>query len=83
MEGTSITDLSDPIRPQKVCEMFSELYDYQWTEAFECLTSEAKTTDSRSNRDITQRLLNTLMVCLIFYTLYVFEPFKATLKTYL
>lgn len=30
-----ITDLSDPNRPQKLCEKFNSLYDNLWTDAFE------------------------------------------------
>ncbi|XP_060078881.1 uncharacterized protein LOC132558351 [Ylistrum balloti] len=33
-----ITDLSDPNRPQKLAQMFNELYDNQWTEAFESMS---------------------------------------------
>lgn len=64
MEGSSaISDLSDPIRAQKVSEMFNELYDNQWTEAFEWLVSQAKSADDRSDRVVTKRLLDTLMEC--------------------
>lgn len=64
MEGRfAILDLSDPIRPQKVSEMFNELYDNQWTEAFEWLVSQAKTADDRSDRVVTKQLLDTLMGC--------------------
>ncbi|OPL32821.1 hypothetical protein AM593_02297, partial [Mytilus galloprovincialis] len=31
----TITDLSDPHRPQKLCEKFNSLYDNLWTDAFE------------------------------------------------
>ncbi|XP_071125519.1 tropomyosin-2-like [Mytilus edulis] len=31
----TITDLSDPNRPQKLCEKFNSLYDNLWTDAFE------------------------------------------------
>lgn len=64
MEGhCAISDLSDPIRPQKVSEMFNELYDNQWTEAFEWLVSQAKTADDRSDRVVTKQLLDILMDC--------------------
>jgi hypothetical protein len=33
----AITDLSDPNRPTKLAEYFSELYDNEWTDAFEAL----------------------------------------------
>ncbi|XP_061164619.1 uncharacterized protein LOC133173649 [Saccostrea echinata] len=64
--NSSITDLSDPRRPQKLSEMFSEIYDNQWTEAFERLGLEAKTDSDRSDCVITKRLLDILMECYAF-----------------
>ncbi|XP_062613089.1 uncharacterized protein LOC134274857 [Saccostrea cucullata] len=67
MESNSaITDLSDPRRPQKLSEMFSEIYDNQWTEAFERLSLEAKTDIERSDCVITKRLLDIIMECYAF-----------------
>ncbi|XP_052794205.1 uncharacterized protein LOC128227578 isoform X1 [Mya arenaria] len=37
-DNPNITDLSDPNRPQKLGEKYSELYDNEWTEAYESLT---------------------------------------------
>lgn len=76
MEGhCAISDLSDPIRPQKVSEMFNELYDNQWTEAFEWLVSQAKTADDRSDRVVTKQLLDILMVqCIWHHVLSVSVP---------
>ncbi|XP_061164192.1 reticulocyte-binding protein homolog 2a-like [Saccostrea echinata] len=39
----SIADLSTEIRPTKIGENFKQLYDNEWTEAFEELTEEGKT----------------------------------------
>lgn len=36
----AITDLSDTNRPTRIAEKFSELYDNEWTDAFEALTSQ-------------------------------------------
>ena len=36
-ENPDIADLSDPYRPTKIAEMFSELYDNQWTDGFASL----------------------------------------------
>ncbi|KAK3602812.1 hypothetical protein CHS0354_026363 [Potamilus streckersoni] len=36
----NITDLSDQNRPSKLGERYSELYDNQWTDAFEVLTEK-------------------------------------------
>ncbi|KAK3100738.1 hypothetical protein FSP39_024450 [Pinctada imbricata] len=35
----SITNLGDPNRPTKIAEYFAELYDNEWTNAFETLTT--------------------------------------------
>lgn len=43
----NITDLSDPNRPLKVAEQFSELYDKEWTNALESLIL-AKTEETTS-----------------------------------
>lgn len=52
----SITDLSDDNRPIAIAEKFSELYDNEWTDAFENLK------DSRTEEDIIQLLLDILRV---------------------
>ena len=36
----AVADLSDENRPVKLGERYSELYDNEWTDAFEVLTSE-------------------------------------------
>ena len=38
MGNVNVTDLSDTNRPTKLAEQFSELYDNDWTDAFEELT---------------------------------------------
>ncbi|XP_063413723.1 girdin-like isoform X3 [Mytilus trossulus] len=35
----TVANLSDPFRPEKMAEKFSQLYDDEWTSAFEVLTS--------------------------------------------
>lgn len=43
MAGNScIADLGDKYRPTKVSEMFSELYDTEWTDAIDKLMSSNK-----------------------------------------
>ncbi|XP_060602788.1 uncharacterized protein LOC132755870 [Ruditapes philippinarum] len=37
-DNPAIADLSDPNRPQKLGEFYSELYDNEWTDAFDALT---------------------------------------------
>lgn len=39
-KNPNITDLSDSNRPTKIAEKYSELYDNEWTDALETLTSE-------------------------------------------
>ncbi|KAJ8298490.1 hypothetical protein KUTeg_025021 [Tegillarca granosa] len=57
----SITDLSDPNRPIKIAEQFSELYDNEWTDALELLQNSGQ--DERSAVDILQK---TLKMCFEF-----------------
>ncbi|XP_060565687.1 uncharacterized protein LOC132724746 [Ruditapes philippinarum] len=52
----NITDLSDQNRPTKVAEKLSELYDNQWTDAFDILEQQME------EKQVIQKLLNTLMV---------------------
>ncbi|XP_052793230.1 uncharacterized protein LOC128227070 isoform X1 [Mya arenaria] len=56
-----ITDLSDPNRPTKLAEMFSELYDNEWTEAYDVLTEK----DTQEKQDACKNLLK------IFVDIYV------------
>ncbi|XP_053399157.1 meiosis-specific nuclear structural protein 1-like isoform X2 [Mercenaria mercenaria] len=51
----NITDLSDPNRPTKIAEKMSELFDNQWTDAFDVLEREM------DDRQIIETLLDTLM----------------------
>lgn len=55
-----ITDLSDPNRPTKLAEQMSELYDNEWTEAFEEIQNGDQ--NKPPDRTIIQELLHTLMV---------------------
>lgn len=51
----NIADLNDPNRPTKLAEMFSELYDNEWTDAFEAL-------DNKPDEDRIAMLLQILEV---------------------
>ena len=42
-DNPNITDLSDENRPTKLSEKFSELYDNEWTDAFEEAENEYQT----------------------------------------
>lgn len=37
--NTAVANLSDPHRPEKMAEKFSQLYDDEWTSAYDVLTS--------------------------------------------
>jgi hypothetical protein len=53
-----IADLSDTNRPTKIAEIFSELYDNEWTEAFETLSK----TERSSEKAKIETLLNIVQV---------------------
>ena len=57
----NIADLSDQDRPTKLAELYSELYDNTWTDAFEILTKVDKKSSDRNAIDF---LLESLMVTL-------------------
>ena len=58
----NVVDLSDQNRPNKLGEQFSELYDNQWTNAFEAIQYFFGTTKSEYN--IIRILLEILEVIL-------------------
>jgi hypothetical protein len=58
LNNPDIPDLSDTNRPTKIAEKFSELYDYEWTEAFE---SRSKT-ERNSEKAKIETLLNIVQV---------------------
>ena len=41
----AIADLSDADRPTKIAEQYSELYDNEWTDAYDILTRKIGTDD--------------------------------------
>lgn len=53
----NITDLSDGNRPTKLGERFSQVYDDQWSEAFEALKAEGK-----QEKETVAELLNIVQV---------------------
>ena len=54
----NITDLSDQNRPTKIAEMMAELYDNEWTDAYDGLEQEM------SERGIVAALLDIIKVCM-------------------
>ena len=57
----NIAELSDPYRPTKVAEAFKELYDNEWTDAFE----ELHKCKAMTEQDMIQCLMDVLQVCII------------------
>ena len=56
----NLTDLSDPNRPTKIAQMFSELYDNEWIDAFDELNKTL-------NEEDTTEQLNELIMVYHFY----------------
>ncbi|XP_033742764.1 centromere-associated protein E-like isoform X2 [Pecten maximus] len=57
-----ITDLSDPNRPTNLAEKFSELYDNEWTEAFDEVTDSKQKTTKLKDKEVIAFLLDILCV---------------------
>ena len=57
-DNPNVADLSDLNRPTKLAEKFSELYDNDWTDAFEVLVDQI----GFSEEQAIKRLLDILMV---------------------
>lgn len=58
LDNPNIADLSDQNRPTKIAESFSELYDNEWTDAFEAIV------DKQSEKQVVKELLRILQVSL-------------------
>ena len=56
-DNPDLADLSDPYRPTRLAESFSQLYDDEWTHAYEDLQRKIK-----SERDVIDKLANILKV---------------------
>ncbi|XP_033742392.1 golgin IMH1-like isoform X2 [Pecten maximus] len=56
-DNPAILDLSDPFRPTKLAEMFSGLYDDEWTNAYETLINQF----SLEETEAIQQLLSVVM----------------------
>ena len=54
----NITDLSDVNRPTKLAEMFKEMYDNEWTSAYEALQKSG----IRNEEEIVKKLCKILKV---------------------
>lgn len=65
----NIADLSDQNRATKLGERISELYDNEWTDAFESIDKELPKKSPISSRDIETMLRDLLKVpCRILFT---------------
>lgn len=70
----NIADLSDKNRPTKLAERYTELYDNQWTNAFEKL-------DTNQEQDTIASLKAILLVCGWLWQLWCFLQHIATAIT--
>ncbi|KAK3581618.1 hypothetical protein CHS0354_024444 [Potamilus streckersoni] len=60
----NITDLGDADRYEKVLEQLSELYDNEWTDAYEYLTKIQNKSKERSAKQLLQVLQKTFTICM-------------------
>jgi len=61
----NIADLSDKNRPTKLSERFSELYDNQWTDAFENIDNGDEVETIRVLRELLEVVYYWLMLTLL------------------
>lgn len=61
-DNPNITDLNDQNRPTKLGEMYGELYDNEWSDAFEALTETG-----HSGNESIATLRQTLLVRTIYF----------------
>lgn len=69
----NIADLSDKHRPTKIGELYSELYDNEWSEAFEVIkTLRYSNIKEESESDYYEDILGTLkdILMVIYWKLY-------------
>lgn len=62
-QNPDIADLSDENRPTKIAEKFSELYDNQWTDAFEAVEKLHPGIDEDQRVKILIQLLMVHAIC--------------------
>lgn len=56
----NVADLSDPLRPTEIGKMFAEVYDNEWTDAFE---------EVNGDEAVKIQVLNDIVMVIIFYTI--------------
>ena len=64
-DNPNLTDLSDSLRPTKLAEKYTELYDNDWTDAFEELHNKCRLPEEK----VVQCLLKILKVLNRFYSI--------------
>jgi len=78
-KNPNIVDLSDKNRPTKLAEVFGEIYDNEWTDAFEFFDGEPKTSSKsgEETHDSVDKLLNILKVIVsllrVMYTVHMIQ----------
>ncbi|XP_045206821.2 uncharacterized protein LOC123559064 [Mercenaria mercenaria] len=61
--NANIADLSDENRPTKLAEKYSELYDNEWTDAFDVLTKDGKRNDQEAIQILAKSLCVAYSIC--------------------
>ncbi|KAL3879291.1 hypothetical protein ACJMK2_031592, partial [Sinanodonta woodiana] len=62
-ENTNIADLSDVDCPTKLQEVYSELYDNEWTDAFEELTKDYNATETDAIMMLLKLIMSSFQNC--------------------
>ncbi|KAL3879225.1 hypothetical protein ACJMK2_031531, partial [Sinanodonta woodiana] len=63
IEGDRFTNDVNSDRPTKLSEIYSELYDNEWTDAFEELTEDMKLSDEAAIKLLLKILMNAFRKC--------------------
>ncbi|XP_052796044.1 uncharacterized protein LOC128228650 isoform X2 [Mya arenaria] len=63
LDNPNITDLSESNRPTKLGEMYSELYDNEWTDAFESMTEDGGYKDGEAIKALRKTLDSAYTFC--------------------
>lgn len=68
-DNPMLANLSDPNRPTKLAEKYSELYDNEWTHAYETLRNQFY----MEEKDAISSLLTIIKVGYIFCIIYIYK----------
>lgn len=66
LNNPNITSLDDPYRPTNLVEMVSELYDNEWTDAFEVLTAKFNFTEEQAIKHLLEVMMVGVFIAFIY-----------------